>query len=323
VTSGSASVTTAAQSAAGSAVNAVGSMLGHHVNAPAGATAIATGQRVVLPPGTVLTFLLSQPPAANPAAPAAPAAPASQPLTASNALAAPVSAQAGTSASRQPWYTLCRLQGTQDGHQIVYVTPIFRTDLAASDISTAFAKYMNATYDVFKIGQASPGCSTKVSNSADQQAYTMQQLEKQWADSKTVVTHVDWTGTPDEIQATDAKLATAQAALAVTPNEKYVYCISGATGPAVYFSDIFAAVPTSPTAGPHSGRNGFPEFSGPFLAFLQKKYGYKEDSNSPTACRAVFSPNAAGLHAAQTTKQAAQDLDKQANKQIVETGWKK
>ena len=248
---------------------------------------------------------------------------AAQPLTASHAFAAPAAAQAGTSASRPPWYTLCRLQGVQDGHQIVYVTPIFRTDLAASDISTAFAKYMSANYDVLKIGQASSGCSTKVSNSADQQAYTMQQLEKQWADSKTVVTHVDWTGTSAEMQATDAKAATAQAALAVTPNEKYVYCFSGANGPAVYFSDIFAAVPTSPTFGPHAGRNGFPEFSGPFLAFLQKKYGYKEDSSSPTTCRAIFNPNPAGLHAAQATKQAAQDLDKQANKEIVETGWKK
>jgi hypothetical protein len=241
-------------------------------------------------------------------------------LMAAMAFASPLHAQ--TLASRQPWYTLCRLQGQQNGRQIVYVTPIFRTDLAASDISTAFAKYMNATYDVLKIGQASSSCSTKVSSSADQQAYTMQQLEKQWADSKTVVTHIDWTGSPAEIQAADAKAATAQAALAVTPNEKYVYCMSGATGPAVYFSEIFAAVPTSPTAGPHAGRNGFPEFSGPFLAFLQKKYGYKENTSSPTTCRAIYNPIPAGLHAAQATKQAAQDLDKQANKQIVETGWK-
>ena len=107
-----------------------------------------------------------------------------------------------------------------------------------------------------------------------------------------------------------------------SPNEKYVYCISGATGPVVYFSDIFAAVPKSPTAGPHAGRNGFPEFSGPFLAFLKNKYSYKSDPNSPTTCRAIYSPNPAGLHAAQATKQAAQDLDKQAHKQIVETGWK-
>jgi hypothetical protein len=241
-------------------------------------------------------------------------------LMAAIAFAPPLHAQ--TLASRQPWYTQCRLQGTQDGRQIIYVTPMFQTGLAATDISTAFAKYMNATYDVFKIGQASIGCSTKISSSADQRAYSMQQLEKQWADSKTVVTHIDWTGTAAEMQAADAKATAAQDALAVTPNEKYVYCISGATGPSIYFSEIFAAVPTSPTTGPHSGRNGFPEFSGPFLAFLQKKYGYKENSSSPITCRAFYSPNPAGLHAAQTTKQAAEDLDKQANKQIVETGWK-
>ena len=227
---------------------------------------------------------------------------------------------AGTSASLRSFNTICRYQGIQDGRQVVYVTPVIHTDLAASDISAAFNRYMSATYDISKIQAGSGYCSTKVSSSADQQAYTMQQLEKQWADSKTAVTHLNWTGTPDEIKAVDAKLAAAVAP--ATPNEKYVYCMSGATGPAVYFSDIFLAVPTSQTFGPHAGRNGFPEFSGPFLAFLQNKYGYKSDPNSPTICRAAYNPNPAGLQAAQATKQAAQDLDKQANKQIVETGWK-
>jgi hypothetical protein len=105
-------------------------------------------------------------------------------------------------------------------------------------------------------------------------------------------------------------------------NEKYVYCFSGSTGPNVYYSDIFAAVPTSPTTGPHAGRNGFPEFSGPFLTFLQKKYGYKSDPNSPTTCRAIYNPSLAGFGAAQTTKQAAENLVKQANQNVVETGWK-
>ena len=90
----------------------------------------------------------------------------------------------------------------------------------------------------------------------------------------------------------------------------------------MYFSDIFAAVPTSPVVRPHAGRNGFPEFSAPFLAFLQKKYGYKENSNAPTVCRAIYNPNAAGLHAAQATRQAAEDLARQNKTQIVETGWK-
>ncbi len=78
--SGPASVASGLQGAATSAVGSVSSMLGgfgHRTNAPTGATAVATGQRVVLPPGTTLTFALSQPPASNPAVPGG------QPLTAS------------------------------------------------------------------------------------------------------------------------------------------------------------------------------------------------------------------------------------------------
>jgi len=69
VASGPASVTSGLQTAATSAMSSVGSMIGgfgHHVSAPAGATAVAMGQRVMLPPGITLTFVLSQPPAANP-----------------------------------------------------------------------------------------------------------------------------------------------------------------------------------------------------------------------------------------------------------------
>ncbi|MEO7041260.1 MAG: hypothetical protein ABI035_03260, partial [Gemmatimonadaceae bacterium] len=58
VTSGSASVLAAAQTA-GNAVGSVNSVLGRfgrRVNAPAEALAIATGQRVLLPSGTTLSF---------------------------------------------------------------------------------------------------------------------------------------------------------------------------------------------------------------------------------------------------------------------------
>jgi|HubBroStandDraft_1064217.scaffolds.fasta_scaffold123784_2 hypothetical protein len=126
--------------------------------------------------------------------------------------------------------------------------------------------------------------------------------------------------------AATSSAASAATALAqdpeAAPDQHYVYCISSGIGPVVYFSDIFAAVPTSPIAGPHAGRNGFPEFSAPFVAFLEKKYGYKENSSAPAMCRAIFSPNAAGLHAAQTTRQAAEDLARQNKMQVVETGWK-
>jgi hypothetical protein len=69
IASGPASVTSGLQSAATSTMNSVSSMLGgfgHRVSAPTGATAIAMGQRVVLPPGISLNFVLSQPPAMNP-----------------------------------------------------------------------------------------------------------------------------------------------------------------------------------------------------------------------------------------------------------------
>jgi hypothetical protein len=81
VASGPASVTAPAQSAAASAVSSVNSVLGgfgRRVNAPAAATAIATGQRAIVPFGTVLSFVLTQPPAA-------PAGIAPQPMTASAA----------------------------------------------------------------------------------------------------------------------------------------------------------------------------------------------------------------------------------------------
>ena len=69
VTSISANVTAAAQTTAGSVANSVGSVfggLGRRAPPPA-VMAVATGQRVILPPGTPLTFVLG-------AAPSAPAA---------------------------------------------------------------------------------------------------------------------------------------------------------------------------------------------------------------------------------------------------------
>jgi hypothetical protein len=381
VTTGTASVTTPAQSAADGALRSVNSVLGgfgHHINAPAAAaTAVAAGQRVVLPPGVTLSFVLSQPPAAAAAPMVASSAPASN--TAPSAVAAPgqdwwlcqyqdkkdpykpaagsrmyfsvfptgaaflndhwkhfnayvqqnytimdpssvdkgfcrrssndaatransmdmflkqwrssniepiqvdfantpaqdaaIDAKLGrgaqppsaptvnskecayhatcgpqaptaqpsaapapkpaapslsASVSAQPFYTLCRYQGQQGGHFIIYVTPIIHWSLSATDISEAFNRFMSANYDINKITAGSGYCQT-VSYSADQQAYTMQQLEKQWADSKTVVTHLDWTATPDEIAADNAKL-TAKAANAPPP--KPHICRPGDRNPA-------------------------------------------------------------------------------------------
>ncbi len=113
VASGPASVTSGAQGAAAGAVSSVGSMLGgfgHHVSAPPKVTAVATGQRVVLPPGTTLTFVLSQPPVSNTTASAVPA-PAGEPMTASAAPApSPVSSPSGASGSGQ-FFISCSTSG--------------------------------------------------------------------------------------------------------------------------------------------------------------------------------------------------------------------
>jgi len=130
--------------------------------------------------------------------------------------------------AQTPYYTLCRYQGQQGGHFIIYVTPVIHWSQGASDISAAFNRHMSANYDLSNVLTGSGYCAA-VSYSADQQAYTMKQLEKQWADSKTVVTHINWTATPDEIADDNAKFA-AKAANAPAP--KPHVCRPGDRNPA-------------------------------------------------------------------------------------------
>ena len=344
VTTGPASVTSAAQSAASAAVSSMNSVLGgfgRHVNAPAAATAVATGQRVVLPPGVALSFVLSEPPSANQTA--AGPSPQSSPAAAGNSkecafhatcaasspqtMAANATPTAAASSATGPgtWYR-CNARGSTASQMVVYATPYFHTDAKVTTVEQAWTKYVRLTYPMDKLVAEAEQCE-QFGNSAEQRAFAMDYEDKGWTGSHAQLNHVDWTYTPAEIAATNAAAASAQSALAAqglaaAPNQHYVYCLSGGAGSAQYFSEIFAAVPTSAVQGPHAGRNGFPEFSGPFIAFLQQKYGFKETPSSPTTCRAIYNPNAAGLHAAQATKQAAEDLARQNKMQVVETGWK-
>ena len=238
-------------------------------------------------------------------------------------------------AQAQQSYTLCRYQGQQDGHPIIYVTPIIRTGASASgDISQNFNKYMAATYDLSLI-QYGRGYCQAVSASADQQAFTMSQLKTQWAASKTVVTNVDWTDTAAEIAATDAKMAASATAASVptaAANQHYVFCNSArveVAGAVEYFSDIFPAVtlPQQPAGGGKGGNGGdyvnaVGAFQRPFFAFLQKTYGYKDSGNYPTECAISYPPTAGGLQQAQAAKQQLQDLARRHQARIVETGWK-
>jgi hypothetical protein len=144
VASGPASVTSAAQSAAGNAVSSINSVLGgfgHHVNAPAAATAIATGQRVVLPPGTTLTFVLSQPPASGSGGSTAPAAPApaAQTMTAS---VAPAATSGAGASGRVTTLVVC-----YSNINTLYLSAAFEAPADRySDATLAFSNYLQAAY---------------------------------------------------------------------------------------------------------------------------------------------------------------------------------
>ncbi|MGB6194105.1 MAG: hypothetical protein WBF42_16690 [Terracidiphilus sp.] len=314
VASTSATVTSGAQNAAHNSMNAMNSVLkgfGHHVNVPSGATAVATGQRVVLPQGATLNFVLS----ASAAAPAA--APAAQPVAAP-ARPSPSPSPAMASVSANAYYTLCRFQGQQNGHAIAYVTPIILAERGASDISMAFNRYMAATYDLNKILGGSGYCRT-VSNSADQRAYTMSQIEKQWADSKTVVTHIDWTGTPAEIAAANAKLAaSAPAPAAPSTGGPFISCAtSGGAGIDTYLTGVFQTT-RSIRHLPSGGNLVDQSILDDFYAYLkQKGYSFKPGSNY--GCD--VSPTEAAAKAAQHKRHYEGGGCSTCGK-TVETGWK-
>jgi hypothetical protein len=307
VASSSASVTSAAQNAAGNAVNTMNSVLGgfgHHLKAPTGVAAVATGQRVVLPPGTTLTFVLGTSPAAH----------TTQPVAASTA---PAPSYAAAPVSANAYYTLCRYQGQQDGHAVVYVTPIIQTDRGASDISTAFNRYMSANYDINKI-QGSNGYCRTVSNSAEQRAYTLSQLEKQWADSKTEVTHIDWTGTPAEIAAANAKLAASAPAPAAPPTGgSFISCsTSGGAGIDTYLTGVFQT--TRPIRHlPNGGNLVDQSILDDFYAYLkQKGYSFKPGSNYSCDVSRTEAAAKAAQHKRHYEGGACSTCGK-----IVETGW--
>lgn len=241
----------------------------------------------------------------------------------------PAPGAAAASAQGPMYYTVCRFQGLKEGHQIVYVTPVIHTDAATGTITQAFLTYMRTTYDVSQVHSESGYC-TQLGNSADQQAYAMSSLEKDWAASKFEVVRVNWTDAPAEVAATNATVASATAAAAVptaAANQNYVVCVSDRDAPVIYVSEIFPAVMPPAPAGSTRGNGGAQRaaigaFQTPYLAFLQKKYGLKGSSNYPVRCGVSFPPTAGGLKAAEQYKQSVVDAAKQGQKQIIETGWK-
>ncbi len=346
VTSGPASVTAAAQSSAGRAVSSMNSVLsglGHHVNAPPAATAIATGLRVLLPPGTTLTFVLSQPSAASPAAPAAPAGVATTAVPAGSAAPAPQpthASPASAATAGQHWW-ICRYSDPKDQYKPAAGSRMYYAVFASSEpapnaLNTHFNGYMKQNYQLADFANSGNGFCKRVSDDVAGRAYSVDSFKKQWASSNMEPVEVAWADTPAQNAAIDAKLAgaastRANAAATATagPGQHYVWCHSDwggvtgtkmAPGTLLYFSDIFAGTMPPPSGSRMQGadqRNDNYAFQAPFLAFLQKKYGYKEGGS----CAAMYPPTLAGLQDAQKYKKDFEDMTVKMNGQVVETGW--
>ena len=221
-------------------------------------------------------------------------------------------------AQADPYSTLCRYQGQQDGHPVVYVTPIIQADRGASDISTAFNQYMSATYDLSKIQSGNGYCRT-VSSSPAQQAFMLSQLEKQWAASRAVVTHVDWTGTPAQIASASAAASAPPPAASAAPaaGGPFISCAtSGGAGIDTYLTGIFQTI--RPIRHLPSGGNLVDQsVLDDFYAYLtQKGYNFKPGSNY--GCD--VSPTAAAAKAAQHKRHYEGGGCSNCGK-IVETGW--
>lgn len=112
-------------------------------------------------------------------------------------------------------------------------------------------------------------------------------------------------------QAQHAQTAAATAPLAAA-NESYVYCWSNGVGPVFYASDVFAALWKTPQEA-----DGV---KAAFLAFLQKKYGFKSDSNHFVECYAV-DPSPGAFRSVKLNKRYATETATANKQQIVETGW--
>lgn len=98
--------------------------------------------------------------------------------------------------------------------------------------------------------------------------------------------------------------------------EMNVYCLSDRSEPVIYFSEVFRGKADPPSSGMREV--SFKNIAKDFLVFLQQKYSYKSDSSYPTTCvgRTSAAADAPG------SKEKLEESYKQANKQIVETGWK-
>jgi len=237
VASGSASVTSAAQSAAGAAISSMNSVLGgfgRRVSAPSAVAAVATGQRVVLPLGTTLNFVLAgspstaaQPPSIQhpPPVQQTASAPASKPAVANPAPPPPAAANASGPGT---WYR-CNARGSTASRMVVYATPYIHTTASVTTLEQAWTRYVRLTYPMDKLVAEAEQCE-QFGDSADQRSFAMDYEDKGWTGPNYDLTHVNWTYTPAEIADTNAKLA-AKAASTPAPAPAPHVCRPGDRNP--------------------------------------------------------------------------------------------
>ena len=313
VTSRLASATTAAHNDA-NAMHAMVGALGNH--APAAASAVATGQQVLMPPGTTLTFLLapSPPQSAAPAASGSSASAQPVPNRAAHApapapAATPAAAAAAAPASGQGSWYLCTFSGFTATRRIVYVSSYIQTVALAQAVNTAWFNHVSRTYPVDKLGSQKVDCEPG-STDPQRRAFSLSYEDKMLADGKTDVTNVTWSYTPAEIAPNAVPAADTGAA--PPPGEFYVYCYSEQSAPTVYFSGIFLGKPDSFRNPPDFGT-----IANAYLVFLRQKYSFKTASGAQPRCvgRRSAAPQGVG------SEGYYEDQFKKSNKQIVETGW--
>lgn len=248
----------------------------------------------------------------------------------------------------------CILYTKNAGRNVRFSSAPLLTTADAATLNAAWKPYVVAAYHVSD-PNAYGGCQA-VAGTPAQQEMVVTSAEENYKKLGAEVVHVNWTSAPGQtlaaltpspapthdvaaparpvsVPASPAQPAAAPPAPTAPPTN-YVWCHStwvGTTGTkmpdgsVLYFSDVFAGAippPSGATAGNGwAQENASVTFQPLFFAFLQKKYGFKNGGNYPVSCSASDPLTPAGRQNAQNRKQEFEDMTKQFNGQVVETGW--
>jgi hypothetical protein len=304
VTSSPANVTGGAQNAMAGAANAVGSVLrgfGRRANPAPAAGAVATGARVVLPPGTNLSFVLG----------ATPSTSAEPPVLAAAApgTTAPAPAQTPDKGLR---YVCEANYANQTTHQMqaFYRTNAFQAPTdpdTQGKVRTAWMYYLVRTYpDRFDMVHYFTAWCQNLSPAQSYDFY-YDRIEAKAKVMHAEVVRTGWQYTPGDENAVPSSAAPDTSGLFKG------YCFSDPDQRVVYLTDIF---PTNIAVKRSTSIRDTGPIRDAFLGYLKQKYAYKSSSNYPVSC---------GLNSSPYIEASRQDLEagwRRGNKQIVATDWK-